>query len=517
MLIIISDLHFVDETAGKHNLPADAFEEVFLSDIVELAIRKQAEEITLLLLGDIPDLIRSAQWLDVPLDDRPWGKHGLADVRNWQTLDAAHQTSTERTCLRILGQMPASGRKEDVPTNTILYCNWEILTLFRNLQAEIHGRINAYHARLPVSARLKTLPPVKLLYLPGNHDRLINLYPSLREEWRKIAGLTIDTTSVMGNPTGQWWYRYDYKSQKYGVYSRHGHQFDLWNYGGGHDLTSLEAHLQVPVGDVIATEFAVGLVWQARQIEDRIGHNLVERLEDMDNVRPMSRLLEWIYYEIEQNKRHRKAMDEITDIVVKNILNIPFVQQWRTPLTNLDESLRTSRGLRGLADFVDRINPPGPDELVRLATTAPLRWLSGKILDRTDTNTLLQFILFFMGNQSGSDDDTSPYLQGAFREHVWKNDPNYHFVLYGHTHRPGIWALDGANDREVLYLNTGTWRERIQRTTGLDLSADFTKLKQMTYVIIYGPQENGGGRGGNKAKGTPSFDMWTGTKLKHYR
>ncbi|MCA9958021.1 MAG: hypothetical protein KC443_03245 [Anaerolineales bacterium] len=509
MLIVLSDLHFVDETAGKHNLPPDAFEEVFLSDIVELAVRKRAKEITLLLLGDIPDLIRSAHWFDVPPADRPWGENGLADVRNWRTLTTANTTPTERLCLRILGQMPASGRKEDVPKDTILYRNWEILALFRNLEAEIHQRMAAIQPG--------TLPPVRVLYIPGNHDRLINLYPSLREEWRKMAGLTVDTTTVTGNPQGQWWYRYDYQDEVSGVYGRHGHQFDLWNYGGGHDTTSLEAHLQVPIGDVIATEFAVGLVWQAQQMEHRIGHSLVERLEDIDNVRPMGRLLEWLYYEIEQNKRHRKAMDEITDAVVKNILNTPFVQHWRTPLTNLDEGLRATRGLRGLGDLVERLNTPGPDEFVRLATAVPLRWLFGKMLDFTDTNTLLQFVLFFMGSQSGSDDDADPYLQGAFREHIWQNNPNYHFVLYGHTHKPGIWALDGANNREVLYINTGTWRERIQRTTGLDLAADFIKLKQMTYVVIYGPEENGGWRGGNKAKGTPSFDMWTGSKLKHYR
>ncbi len=34
MLVVISDLHFVDGTSGNHNLPSKAFEQVFLSSIV---------------------------------------------------------------------------------------------------------------------------------------------------------------------------------------------------------------------------------------------------------------------------------------------------------------------------------------------------------------------------------------------------------------------------------------------------------------------------------------------------
>ncbi len=32
MIVFISDLHFVDETAGKHNIPTDAFKK-FLESI----------------------------------------------------------------------------------------------------------------------------------------------------------------------------------------------------------------------------------------------------------------------------------------------------------------------------------------------------------------------------------------------------------------------------------------------------------------------------------------------------
>ena len=518
MLIVISDLHFVDETAGKHNLPVDAFEEVFLSDVVELAIRKQAQEITLLLLGDIPDLIRSDHWLHAPMADRPWGENGLADVRNYRTL-GGEPTNTEKICLRILGQMPANGRKSGVKKKTILRSNWDTFVLFRNLEQEIHQRIAEKQKGMKPAERLETLPPVQLVYVPGNHDRLVNLYPSVRDEWQKIANLTIIPATRLRD-AGDWWYRYDFRNSQYGAYGRHGHQFDAWNYGGGHDITSREAHLQLPMGDIIATEFAVGLVHEAHKLRDqgKIDPELVERLEDVDNVRPLERLLEWLYYEIEHNQTHKEALDEIVDTVVKNILDIPFVREWRTPLSGLDDKLRATNWLRGLADPVERLNPPGVDEFFRIAATNPMRWLLKKMVDFTDSDTLLRFFMIFAGQLEGHGDPAGDtYVQAAYREHVWKNNPNYHFIFYGHTHSPGVWPLDGSNDREVFYINSGTWRERIHRTVALDRRADFIKLKQMTYVVVYGPGENGDWDGGNKAPDTPSFDMWTGTKLKHYR
>jgi G:T-mismatch repair DNA endonuclease (very short patch repair protein) len=333
-----------------------------------------------------------------------------------------------------------------------------------------------------------------------------------------MAGITVTEQTVDGDPDGEWWFRYDYRHHNYGVQARHGHQFDAWNYGGGHDRNTREAHLQVPLGDVIATEFAVGLVWEAQQRRDALSEALIERLQDVDNVRPLSRLLEWLYYEIEQHDAYRDELDAIADAATKNLLEVPFVRRWRSPLSSFDERLRVIPGLSGVADWLEKFGAPGPDDLGRLVTNAPNRWIFNKMLDMTDANTVLQFLLFFLGAQGQrGPDEADPFLQAAFREHVWRRYPDIHMILYGHTHQPGTWPLEANEEREVLYINTGTWRERIQRTVALDAQADFMTLKQMTYVVVYGAEENGGWEGGNKQPDTPSFDMWTGTKLKHYR
>ena len=114
MLVVISDLHFVDGTSGDHNLPTDAFESVFLSDVIALARTRQATELKLLLLGDIPDLIRSEQWFLEQPEDRPWGANGLQDLA-----ERNPDSRTEERCLEILGRFPADGHKSSVPRNTM--------------------------------------------------------------------------------------------------------------------------------------------------------------------------------------------------------------------------------------------------------------------------------------------------------------------------------------------------------------------------------------------------------------
>ena len=472
MLVVISDLHFVDGTAGEHNLPSGAFKSVFLSDISSLAKGKEAKEIKLLLMGDIVDLIRSEQWFDEKLEDRPWGTNGLADIEKPRP-----ESTTEQRCLKILGQMPDNGSKDAVEKNTILYQNWDTFEFFRKFKETVQ---NEFQNRLPV----------EIIYIPGNHDRLCNLYPSVRDELTKMLGLTKNGYTIQGDlANNKWWYRYDFTDEAYGVYARHGHQYDFWNYGGGNDH-SHHAHLKASIGDLFATEFAVKLPYKVASLQNKypeITDELSASLKDMDNVRPLSYVMEWFYYRIKNEDRGntRKALDDAFDQVVKELLDIEFVQQWRSPKTHIDEALRA-------------------------ISSRWLRWIPKALVDRLDTEDILPLIMGATG--STNDPEKDPYIRAAYGENMWKENKNIQFILYGHTHKPLIQPLDGEGGREVLYINTGTWRERIFKTIGLDKSPDFVKLKQMTYLAFYREDEDVN----NKATGTVSFDMWTGNKMKYY-
>lgn len=481
MLVAVSDLHFVDGTAGEHNLPIGAFRDVFVEDVKALAKEKEAKEIKFVLLGDIVDLIRTEQWFwkgdkSFPLADRPWGTKGLADACNWQT--QPRNTPTEKRCLDILGRFPDDGKKPAKVENTILYKNWSTFELLRALPKMLRDELGNPGL------------PVEMIYVPGNHDRLANLYPTVRDQLAKMMGLTVNADTVVGDPQGEWWYRPDFKDPQYWLYARHGHQYDPWNYGGGNDH-SLEGHLQASMGDVVTTEFAVKIPWQLAQIrktKKAVPLSLVAKLKDMDNVRPLSHVMEWFYYRVKKQDRKevRKALDQAFDKVVKDLLTIPFVRQWRSPATHIDEALRA-------------------------ASNRWLRWIPSTLLDALDTEDVLPYLLKAAGGSA--DPDKDPYAQAAYRERIWKEQPDIRYILYGHTHAPLQIPLNGDDERAVIYVNTGTWRERIHRTIGLDSAPDFVNSKQMTYVIFYRADEDTRG----KREGTVSFDMWTGSRKKLYQ
>ena len=87
------------------------------------------------------------------------------------------------------------------------------------------------------------------------------------------------------------------------------------------------------------------------------------------------------------------------------------------------------------------------------------------------------------------------------------------FVVYGHTHEPLEYALPrrrkpGGDPRYAdVYLNSGTWRDRVfAAQDGLD----FARWRSATYIILYSEEENQ--RMGGPRRIGPAFDSWTGRR-----
>lgn len=477
MLIALSDIHFCDGTVGDHNLRFSTFESVFLSDVAGLAKDNEAKEVKILLLGDIIDVLRSSQWFDIDPADRPWGANGLSDVPTPKP-----QSRTERKALDILGQvnnkdLDSDNPPKSLPTNTILHKNWRTFRLFRTFRNHLASRHGVDI-------------PVEIIFIPGNHDRLCNLYPSLKMEVRKILGVTLKSAgspAIEGNADGEWRFRYDFMDEAYGLYARHGHQHDIWNYSGDRQFDQV-GHLNVPIGDVATTEFVVKVPWMLEQLRTKypaVTPELIDNVKDIDNVRPVNRVMEWIYYRIKGDSGEvRKALDETFDEVVKELLHIELVQRWRSPKTHVDEALRA-------------------------LSTRWLKWIPKGLVDLLDAEDILPL---FIGTGHPRDPDRDPLTMGAYNELVWRSNPKIQFILYGHTHTPLQRPLDVLNDREIVYLNTGTWRTRMVKTVGLDEAPDFVGFRQMTYSIFYREDEDVH----DKKPGSVSFDVWTGAKKKTY-
>jgi UDP-2,3-diacylglucosamine pyrophosphatase LpxH len=467
MLVIISDLHFMDETAGRHNPSSAAFEHVFFPHLLSLIRAKGVHELKLLLLGDVFEYIRTEHWLETPPEDRPWGANGVADVESPRESGA-----TEEWCLRIMGRMPSDGLKSSVPADTILSRNWESLRFIREIAPRLHEALG-YEI------------PVKTIYMPGNHDRLCNLYPRLRDEVRDILGVTIDRDSVDGDPEGEWWYRTEYLDEEYGVFARHGQEFDLWSYGGGNDFTR-RGHLAVPIGDLLGVEFATKLPYRLSLYRDEspaITDQLIDFMKEMGLVRPFTHAMQWLYFAM-KNQDHgevRDILDRIFDETVREVLDMRFVQTWRTPNTKLDD-------------------------VIRLASSRWLRWIPNALLAKLSAEEILPFFTGVGHNPTVPLQDMN--LIGAYHEKIWRENDRVQFILYGHTHMPVQRPLDGEEGHEVLYINTGTWRDSIFRTTVHDKDPDFMKLTQITYTAFYRADENIDEKGSDAV----SFETWSGMK-----
>jgi UDP-2,3-diacylglucosamine pyrophosphatase LpxH len=421
MLVVISDLHFVDGTAGEQDVPWQAFENVFLSDIAELAEHNNAKEIKLLLLGDVIDLLRTRKWLETDTEDRPWGKNGLKDIKEF---DPQKGSKTEKHCCWIL--------------EGIIERNKKTFQLLRGFKKTFEYYFN-------------DKDKVQIIYVPGNHDRLVNFYPSIRDTVTKVLGLTINDKTVNGFPGNNWRFRNAFEDKEYGVFARHGHEFDELNYES-RDKDSLEGHYQVPIGDVVTTEFAVRIADLLLPVVEELPTSDKDEMKQfiygIDNIRPWTSIPGYLLTKFKKYREMRKPVACALCKTFKNVLKIRFARRWFL-----------SHPLRVISDLCHCvIGALRPTFLV------------------TSSKDL--------------------YAKAANKDYAEKKE-TFPFVLYGHTHSENQVPINHDKGIDSFYINTGTWRSRIEPTLDQE---EYVSLKTMTYTIFYAADE----------RPSKCFDIWTG-------
>jgi UDP-2,3-diacylglucosamine pyrophosphatase LpxH len=442
MLVFISDLHFVDGSAGEHNFSYRAVE-YFFDDLVAIATKpsNDIKEIKLVLLGDIFDLLRTENWFGYPVDERPWGTNEHAIEVHAQTLFDAIVDYNDT-------QVDEKQQK------------WRTFQRFRQWVAE-----------LPSRCGLETA--VQLVYLPGNHDRLINRYSSLRKKVCDCLGIS----AAGHNPQDS--FANVYKDLAYGVFARHGHEYDKYNYEGGTGYTWND-YQRVPIGDPITTELVARLPYTlARRLEPVTWLTSSEKasikrnFQEIENVRPLSATIEWLLYQVRQDRRLKEIIEDTIKEVIDYFDNLDFVKSWYARHDKWtdwqDEADKIQAFLFLLRNF-------------KLYRTEKLWDLAMKAKD------------YFM---------TDDLLAAAPREY-FHLDPQIRYVVYGHTHDPLVSAVRSVPAApyplEQVYLNTGTWRGRYFKSTQDD---SFIPWKNMTYVIFY--------QAGERGNPYPVFETWTGS------
>lgn len=235
MLIFVSDLHLVDHASRASFKPAPMFE----------AIRSRLKDsnstkdpVTLVLLGDIFELLKSHVWFEDGV--RPWDEP--SDKLN----SAAHRV--------LQGIVKEPGNE----------------VFFEQLKA------------------LQNEFKINLEYLPGNHDGLLadEKVKGLREALRQ---------SIPGLGNGDGLFEPILVDEHHGVVAEHGHQLDSFN------RLHVKSGRFVP-GDAVVIELLVGLPRKVREIRNAASEFIqeFEFLHEMDNVEPQSLtgLMRWLEFRL---------------------------------------------------------------------------------------------------------------------------------------------------------------------------------------------------------------------------
>ena len=430
MLIFVSDLHFRDGTAGEHNLSPRTLESA-LEDWAVSAGNANAKEVKIVFLGDIFDLLRTEKWLDAPLEARPWGftdSHERLEAEAEAILDAILAHRVNRETFAILSGSLAE-RFPDFPVEP------------------------------------------ERVYIPGNHDRLCAQFPAL---WRKAQ-------QALGARPGP--VLHTYQDPRYGVLARHGHEHDPFNYEGGDSFENAD-YLRVPIGDAVVAELVARLPYtimrhpKIQNLPRKTQQVLKRNLQQIENVRPMSAVLHWLFYQVQRQEWLQDVIEEAMDHAVAEFDNLPFVKDWLRRHDRFLHPLDEADKLQAILLFLDKVR------VTRLKRLFPLA---------DGIKTLMPDSML---------DDARKEFQ-----HL---EPDILYLVYGHTHVAAqvpirVDAAPNGEARERVYLNTGTWGTRhIQAAEG-----SFASWNQLTYAIFYDAEENL--RPDQARRGFPTFETWTGT------
>lgn len=410
MLVFLSDLHLTDGRSGTtiHPMAFCKFSDILLDVMGDTPNEIGIYKIQLVLLGDIIDVIRSNLWLrpennnpEKPI--RPWSAESDCDSEGWNL-----QRYTEEIVKRI----------------TSCYINIEARNHLEYLQSKCR--------KLGVE--------VELSYIIGNHDWLINRYPSTRQQIARFLGLP--------NPQCYETHRFpEYLTfPEYGVLARHGDRFDPLNFTGNRDKSSLGDALVIDLLNHLPEEVkADAYLMQYKK--------LYQQLKEIDNVRPLLEIPAWI------KGVCRQFRDPQIESKVRNIWN------------------------RLVGDFFKL------QYVKDLAWSQPFMWFLLRLALRFTSGVSFDWLMKILASKTIREwyQKTDDYKGDAYKE---VKDNNVSYVVYGHTHSAqqiplNILPLSGERALEQVYFNSGTWRKVFEHTAFEVKDCEFIGWYVLTFIVFY--------------------------------
>lgn len=455
MLIVVSDLHLTDRSTAS-NPHASAFQ--LLGEELRGSVKaKEPTEIRVLLLGDIFDVVRTDWWHrnGIPAGERPWG--GTLDRQTAMNQDAA---KIEQQFSKVLAGVLAADSSQ------------ALITALKSLRVE-NG------------------PPVAVTYVVGNHDRVLNNFPSLQQQIQAA----FDPLQVE--------FANEFHSPDYRVLARHGHEWDE-SCHGWEFLTKVlrkssragrfdpEVYRVMAIGEVITAELMSGFVWNVQQAlgNTPADQDFLRIVKEVNNLRPMSDVIRWITW-LRQQDQSQQYLDVAAAAfrqALQDTLGTPLARQW--------DRLKQDLVVRGdITDYLGRA-------LKILKSRNGLKKLEDLISVLEKAEAVVEFV-------RGHREDA--LAKGASDEFGGNGLPaDTQYLLYGHSHvaRQTCFSADTAGAVK-MYINTGTFLPLIERTAD---KQSFFRSNRMTFICFYRHDEDVAGRLGDG----PTVDVWDGMKRKDY-
>lgn len=454
MLVVFSDLHISDETTS-FNVKPEAFTKILQKEIELCSQRNEAKEIRIILNGDIFDFVRTDYWLKLDVKERPW--NGSLDRNTAMNSDSALMDKHYGNILDGISKTKSC------------------IGFFKMLNV--------------ISQKFSGNKDVKISYVIGNHDRILNTSAYLRNKIKEYLHAYKPSSVEFVN---------EYlNGEQYSVLCRHGHEWDEVNYGielykflnNKNDFVprfQRDIYQLQTIGEVITAELMSGIIYRTGlQTKDS---KFIDSLKDLNNVRPLTDAFVWLYWYGVTIKANNKniLLDAFKDSL-RSLLSSELSKLW-------DKTKSEIWLFSG--DITDRF-----EQMLDLIED----------LDFDAINKYVEIYKIFDNIFGSSKDD---YVEGAKKEFQNKYyiDKGIQYIMYGHTHEERHDYFAGDREGRVkMYINTGTFLPYIQKT--LD-NKSFASAFQMSMVFIYRKDED---TIDGKSNDFPTLELWNGIKRKKYK
>lgn len=431
MLVIISDLHFTDATTSNKvngqdisNVNPRAFKR-FLGEVANIVQSRNSysnppiSKVTFIYNGDIFDPLRSDKWFSASVKEQPWREPN-------------DQTATLGLVRQIM---------DDIITHNAEALQW------------LSGTHPDFDSTWPDGVEIERI------YIPGNHDRMVNLDQSLRMQVYK---------TLLNKPRSKKMFDNYILDSEHRTLIMHGHEADTFNCE--HDENGNPIYNAQAIGDAMTTMLFSAIGHESQGLS--ISQAAKKRFRDIEHVRPHLVGVSYLQDIIKDFPKSRSLIGNMVKKIVDDFQDLDFYKEWTDKHDKwnigLDEADKLQDALRVIKLLGTRV-PAGL-----------LEKIAGFFKDTTYTVFAERQLKTIMGQKAD-------------------------FCVFGHTHEPKHVPLfiDKNNDREKHYLNTGTFRLNLGRTHNME---DFLRFQRLCFVVVYGPEEF------KSECDVPVYELWSGLR-----